>query len=392
MTAPRGDAAGELLEQSLADRTLADHPAPELVRGARVAVYGAGNVGREVAKLLAARGVVVDRMVDARAAQLRSMDGIPVAPPDTPHDASMPVVIAAFNRDADPRAIHRVMRASGAARIIDFLELHARFSSELGDRYWLVSQRELRSHGAAMREGLARWVDGSSREQYARLLGYRLTGNPSLLPDPAGGIPYRPADLPAPEGAARFVDGGAFDGDTIRAWHEAGVPVEYYWGFEPDPDNFAALAKWWNAPTGPKAEHELVRAALGARMGIARFAAGSGEASALGASGSSGASGASTSIAVAVCALDTVIATAMPTEVKLDIEGAEPEALDGARAMILRARPRLAVCVYHRCDHLWSIPEWIARLDAGYSLYLRAHAHSGFDAVAYGLQPTTSVN
>jgi FkbM family methyltransferase len=386
MTARRDEAAGELLERSLADRTLADNPAPELVRGVRVAVYGAGNVGREVARLLASRGVVVDRMVDARAAQLRSMDGIPVVPPHAAHDASMPVVIAAFNRDADPRAIHRAMRASGAARIIDFLELHARFSSELGHRYWLVSQQELRSYGAAMRDGLARWADGSSREQYARLLAYRLTGNPSLLPDPAGGIPYRPANLPVPEGAARFVDGGAFDGDTIRAWHEAGVPVEYYWGFEPDPDNFAALEKWWNAPTHPKAEHELVRAALGARMGIARFAAGSGEASAL------GASGASASIDVAVCALDTVIATAMPTEVKLDIEGAEPEALDGARAMILRARPRLAVCVYHRCDHLWSIPEWIARLDAGYSLHLRAHAHSGFDAVAYGLQPTTSVN
>jgi FkbM family methyltransferase len=385
MTAPRGEAAGELLERSLADRTLADNPAPELVRGVRVAVYGAGNVGREVTRLLAARGVVVDHMIDARAAQLRSMDGIPVAPPGTAHDASMPVVIAAFNRDADPRAIHRVMRASGAARIIDFLELHARFSPEFGDRYWLVSQQELRSYGAAMRDGLARWTDGSSREHYARLLAYRLTGNPLLLPEPAAGIPYRPADLPAPQGAARFVDGGAFDGDTIRAWHDAGVPVEYYWGFEPDPGNFAALAKWWNAPTHPKAEHELVRAALGARMGIAQFAAGSGEASALGASGSSGASAA---IDVAVCALDAVIATASPTEVKLDIEGAEPDALDGARGMILRARPRLAVCVYHRCDHLWSIPEWISRLDAGYSLHLRAHAHAGFDAVAYGLQRT----
>jgi FkbM family methyltransferase len=228
-----------------------------------------------------------------------------------------------------------------------------------------------------MRRGLARWADGSSRDRYVRLLAYRLTGNPSLLPDPVGGIPYRPADLPAPDGAARFVDGGAFDGDTIRAWHEAGVPVEYYWGFEPDPANFAALAKWWDASTRPTAEHQLIRAALGAHMGTAHFAAGGGEASALGTTGS---------IDVAVCALDAVIATAAPTEVKLDIEGAEPEALEGARQMILRARPRLAVCVYHRCDHLWSIPEWIAGLDAGYTLHLRAHAHSGFDAVAYGLQ------
>ncbi len=112
-------------------------------------------------------------------------------------------------------------------------------------------------------------------------------------------------------------------------------------------------------------------------MGTAQFAAGTGESSALGAGGS---------IDVAVCALDAIIGASSPTELKLDIEGAEPDALDGARALILRAKPRLAICAYHRCEHLWSIADWIGALNAGYSLHLRAHAHSGFDAVAYGLQ------
>ena len=52
--------------------------------------------------------------------------GIPVVAPGTPHQASLPVVIAAFNREADPESIHTVMRASGAIRIIDFVELHGR--------------------------------------------------------------------------------------------------------------------------------------------------------------------------------------------------------------------------------------------------------------------------
>ena len=78
--------------------------------------------------------------------------------------------MATFNRAADPRAIHAVIRATGTMRVIDFLELHARFARELGDRYWLVSQPALRSRAAEMREGLGRWSDVVSRAHYARLL------------------------------------------------------------------------------------------------------------------------------------------------------------------------------------------------------------------------------
>ena len=101
-----------------------------------------------------------------------------------------------------------------------------------------MSQDELRSYEDRMRDALTRWSDSASREHYAQFLAYRLTGDPKLLPIPVGGTQYRPADLPTPAGAARFIDGGAFDGDTVRSWHEAGVPLEYYWGFEPDPDTF----------------------------------------------------------------------------------------------------------------------------------------------------------
>ncbi len=371
------DPARALLERALADETLLRAPAHQLARGDRVAIYGAGHVGRDVARRLQATGIRVAHFIDLRAQSLRVIDELPVLSPQVALNPSLPVVIGVFNRDADPRGIHAMLRQAGATRVVDFVVLHAQFAREFGDRYWLVSQEALRCQASALRDGLDRWRDAASRDHYARLLAYRLTGNPAHLPDPLDSVPYRPNDLPQPVGRARFVDGGAFDGDTIRAWLNASVEVERYWGFEPDPENFAALDRWRRGIPAPRPGFALKQAALGRHDGTIRFETGAGEASRV-AHGSGGRN-------VQLCALDSVLRDEWPTEIKLDIEGAEPDALEGARQTILRATPRLAVCVYHRTDHLWSIASWIDALDAGYTLHLRPHAHSGFDTVTYAI-------
>jgi len=57
--------------------------------------------------------------------------------------------------------------------------------------------------------------------------------------------------------------------------------------------------------------------------------------------------------------------------IKMDIEGAELEALMGAETVIRRDRPKLAISVYHKLHDFWSIPQWIESLDLGYRFYLR---------------------
>lgn len=62
------------------------------------------------------------------------------------------------------------------------------------------------------------------------------------------------------------------------------------------------------------------------------------------------------------------------TFLKMDIEGAEYDALLGAEQTIRRCRPKLAICVYHGYDDIWRIPALIDSIDPNYTFYLR---HNG---------------
>lgn len=52
--------------------------------------------------------------------------------------------------------------------------------------------------------------------------------------------------------------------------------------------------------------------------------------------------------------------------IKMDIEGAELEALKGAEKSIRAFRPSLAIAIYHKAEHFYQIMQWIDQLDLGY--------------------------
>jgi len=52
--------------------------------------------------------------------------------------------------------------------------------------------------------------------------------------------------------------------------------------------------------------------------------------------------------------------------IKMDIEGAELNALKGAEQTIRRHKPKLAISLYHRLEHFWQIPQFIDELGLGY--------------------------
>ena len=71
--------------------------------------------------------------------------------------------------------------------------------------------------------------------------------------------------------------------------------------------------------------------------------------------------------------------------IKMDIEGEESAAIRGAVETIKKNRPALAVCVYHKPDDFWQIPEQILAINSGYRIYMRHYSEVSDETVMYFL-------
>lgn len=81
-------------------------------------------------------------------------------------------------------------------------------------------------------------------------------------------------------------------------------------------------------------------------------------------------------------AIDEVVKEPV-TFIKLDIEGAELKALEGAKNTILKNKPKLAICIYHKLNDLWEIPLWIYNLVPEYKFYIRHHGMRCYGTIIY---------
>ena len=218
-------------------------------------------------------------------------------------------------------------------------------------------------------------ADDLSRRTLVEAILLRRTGDVSQLRSPAPSEQYLPAGVPVPRTNVRFIDGGAFDGDTILQLLNAGISFEAVAAFEPDLANYATLVGRTTDSLGSAAA-TFWPCGLDATTRQVRFQADGLASSGIAENGEA---------IIQTVALDSALPRWNPTYVKLDIEGAEADALDGMAATIQAARPTLAVCVYHKPADLWKLPRVVTELLPNADLFLRSHAWNGFDLILYAV-------
>jgi len=352
------------------------------IDGERVVVYGAGGFAREAIRILRAANADIACALDQRGSACPLIDGVRVySPGEEPltlaERAEAVAVVAVFNRDADPAEIEDTLEALGYGRVVGVPELYESFAADFGERFWLATRSSYGAFADRIDEASRLWADEASRELYLDTVRYRLSWAAYAGPVPCSGHQYFPSDVPLTRGPMRLIDCGAFIGDTLASIAELGYPVDTVHAFEPDLANVASLASFarrFSRESG--AEVSVWPCAVADHFEHRNFQGAEGEASSLSASGGE---------IVTAVALDDVLPNTLATDLKLDIEGAELDALRGARELISRSHPRLAVCVYHRPEHLWEIPLFVRDMGPWYDFYLRSHGHYGFDTVMYAV-------
>ncbi len=73
------------------------------------------------------------------------------------------------------------------------------------------------------------------------------------------------------------------------------------------------------------------------------------------------------------------------TFIKMDIEGAELNALQGSEKKMKAYHPKLAICLYHRLQDFWAIPAYVKSIVPEYKIYIRHHQNDLGGTVMYSV-------
>lgn len=169
-----------------------------------------------------------------------------------------------------------------------------------------------------------------------------------------------------------FVDGGCYDGETaidFIKWHGEGGGYIYAW--EPDTENQEKCRKIFE---GKRIEGKLIPKGLWSDTGELKFKLDK-TASAIAKDGD---------IKIEVDSIDHAINKPV-TYIKMDIEGAEYQAILGAKNTITAYKPKMAVCVYHKPEDIWELPHLIHEINSEYRFYLRHYSFGDIETVLYAL-------
>jgi len=349
----------------------------------RMVLFGAGGLGRMTSKRLRLVGVQPLAFADNNPALWgTAIDDIPVYPTGRAAELfgdDAVFVVTIWGSQAIDRMSDRIrqLRNLGCTHVAPAGLLFWKFPDVFLPYFPLDLPHKVLSSTRDIVAAFNLFQDEFSRQEFVAQLSFRLHLDFDSLTCSPESKHYFPPELMELRDDEVLVDCGAFDGDSIEDFiQRKGEQFHSVVAFEPDPANSKRLYERVNTyPHAIRDKILILPTAVSARTEIVSFSCDGTDQSRIGQGTNS----------VQCVTLDDALQSSQPSLVKFDIEGAELDALFGARSTISRCRPILAVSAYHQQDHLWRVPLRLAEVCEHYRFYLRPHGSEGWDLACYAV-------
>jgi len=285
---------------------------------------------------------------------------------DVPKDA----IVVNCSMSISPLSASRRLESIGLDKCLNYSDLLRTFCNLVAVPEFV---RDMRNDYAAYPE---KWkalpslfADPESRSVFDDVVSYRLTADPNLMSK----YSVRFSDQYFEEflhlSEEVFIDAGGYNGDTSEEFCKRYSDYRKVILFEPSLPNMLEAKK----RLAPYRDIEFFNQGISDASGFLWFNPDAGSACAVSDSGS--------------CRIDvTTLDNAIPgciSFIKMDLEGWELKALNGARRHIRENHPKLAISVYHTAADFWRVPEFILSIREDYDIYLRHYTEGWSETVMF---------
>ncbi|MGN0587889.1 MAG: FkbM family methyltransferase [Oscillospiraceae bacterium] len=199
--------------------------------------------------------------------------------------------------------------------------------------------------------------DEQSRRTYENVINFKISGKIEYLNNCTSTSEEVYGKLMPLSDREVYVDLGAYNGDTVMGFSEAcGEQYKHIYAFEPNKKNFRKLER----NTAHMHDITLFNAGAWSVGGTLRFTDNEGRMSRASESGK----------AETVCLAVDEAVFEPATLIKLDVEGAEKEAITGARRHIQNGAGVICA-LYHRSEDMFELPLLLKKLNPKLKLFIR---------------------
>ncbi len=347
-----------------------------------VIIYGTGGNATAITEIIEANNIFIKFYCvghkkyltknEFRGKKVYILDDVP-----SEERVNLPIFISNYSPNFSIKDIKNDIQKKGFKNIFDLYDLVRIFNVE-NTFYWLTNHPYEQANEAKVKEVRNLLRDDLSKSIFDSTVDCRLKKDFSKLKENLS----TPKEQYLPENLKEFIldkdlyflDAGAYIGDSYDFFKSQGAIINKYIGLEPDPKNYEKLVQLVKNEKSP-IETLLLPCGLWSKTTQLRF-----NCQDISAGSSIGNTG---DILIQCLSIDEFIKDSKINLIKMDIEGAEIDAIKGGIHTIKNCKPMLMISLYHKPEDLIEIPLLLNEICKEYNFFIRYHAYNGFDIVLY---------